>query len=84
MNLIIASYVVASLTSNSGNIGRCVDGAIFIVSGIAILIIAPHQIRRRIQSGKLDERKAKWKSKLVWPAGCITIGYGLLKIFFGY
>ncbi|HEY5233985.1 MAG TPA: hypothetical protein VIK35_10675 [Verrucomicrobiae bacterium] len=69
---------------NADYIGRCVEGAIFIVCGIATLIIAPRQIRRRIQSGKLDEKTAKWKSKIVWPVGCLIIVWGLLKIFTGY
>jgi hypothetical protein len=69
---------------NADYIGRCIEGAIVIVCGIATLIIAPGQIRRRIESGKLDEKTAKWKSKLVWPVGCIIIAYGLLKIFVGF
>ncbi|HEV2328839.1 MAG TPA: RHS repeat-associated core domain-containing protein [Verrucomicrobiae bacterium] len=74
----------STIYMNADYIGRYIEGAIVIVCGIATLIIAPGQIRRRIKSGKLDEKTAKWKSKLIWPVGCIIIGYGLLKIFVGF
>jgi hypothetical protein len=58
-------------------------GAMFIISGIAIIIIVPRQIQRRIASRKLDETRGKFRLRLVWPVGSIMIGYGLLKIFAG-
>lgn len=65
-------------------LGRCLDGSILIIFGVAILIIAPKQIRRRIKTGKLDEAKGKWKAKLIWPVALIMIVYGFLKIFAGF
>jgi hypothetical protein len=70
--------------SHADYVGRCIDGAIFVICGIAILIIVPHQIRRRIATGKVDEAKGKLQLRLVWPVGCIMIGYGILKIFAGF
>lgn len=62
--------------SHADYVGRCIDGA--------ILIIVPHQIRRRIATGKVDEAKGKLQLRLIWPVGCIMIGYGILKIFAGF
>ncbi len=84
MNHFLVQWFGANIAANADYVGRCIDGAIMVVLGLAILIIGPGQIRRKIESGKLDEAKAKWKSKLVWPVGCLMIAYGLLKIFAGF
>jgi hypothetical protein len=51
---------------------------------LVVLIVAPRMIRRRIESGKQDEAKAKVELKLIWPIGCVLIGLGILKIFAGF
>jgi hypothetical protein len=69
--------------TNSDYIGRSIDSAIYIGLGIAILLVAPRQIRRKLESGKLTEAKAKSMLKVVWPLGCLMIGYGVFRIVAG-
>lgn len=76
--------MLVQISANANYIGRFLDGALFVICGIAILIVAPRQIRRRIASGKVDESKGKLQLMLVWPVSCTMIGYGLLKIFAGF
>ena len=68
---------------NPDYIGRCVDNAIYVGLGIAVLLIAPRQIRRKLESGKITDAKAKIMSKLVWPLGLVLIGYGIFRIIAG-
>jgi hypothetical protein len=64
-------------------VARCIDNAIYIGLGVAVLLIAPRQIRRKHESGKITEAKAKTMSKVVWPMGLLMIGYGIFRIFAG-
>jgi hypothetical protein len=64
-------------------IARCIDNAVYIGLGVAVLLIAPRQIRRKLESGKITEAKAKSMSKIVWPLGLLMIGYGIFRIFVG-
>lgn len=62
---------------------RCIDNAVYIGLGLAVVLIVPRQIRSKLKSGKLTEAKAKSMSKLVWPLGCLLMGYGIFRIFAG-
>lgn len=64
-------------------VARCIDNAAYIGLGVAVLLIAPYQIRRKLQSRKITEAKAKTMSKVVWPLGVLMIGYGVFRIFAG-
>lgn len=64
-------------------VARCVDNAVYIGLGVAVFLIVPRQIRRKLESGKLTEAKAKSLSKVVLPFGCLLIGYGIFRIFAG-
>jgi hypothetical protein len=64
-------------------IARCIDNAVYIGLGVAVLLIAPRQIKRKIEAGKLTEAKAKSMSKIVWPLGCLMIAYGIFRITVG-
>ncbi|MGA9452691.1 MAG: hypothetical protein WBW41_15260 [Verrucomicrobiia bacterium] len=64
-------------------VARCIDNAVYIGLGMAVLLIAPRQIRRKHETGKITEAKARTMSKVVWPLGCLMIGYGIFKIFIG-
>jgi hypothetical protein len=64
-------------------VARCVDNAVYIGLGVAVLLIAPHQIRQKLKSGKITEEKAKTMSKVVWPLGLLLIGYGIFRIIAG-
>ncbi|HEX3626007.1 MAG TPA: hypothetical protein VH280_11340 [Verrucomicrobiae bacterium] len=74
----------SAIYTSFDHIGRCLDGVIMLACGIAVLVAVPRQIRRQIASGKLDEAKGKSRMRLVWPVGCLAIGYGILKIFAGF
>jgi hypothetical protein len=50
---------------------------------VAVFLIVPRQIRRKLEPGKLTEAKAKSLSKVVLPFGCLLIGYGIFRIFAG-
>ena len=63
---------------------RCVDNAVYIGLGVAVLLIAPRQIRRKLEAGKITEAKSKAMSRLVWPLGLLIIGYGIFKIVAGW
>jgi hypothetical protein len=65
-------------------VARCIDNAVYIGLGIAVLIGAPYQIRRKLQSGKITEAKAKSMSKVVWPLGLFIIAYGVFRICTGW
>ena len=43
----------------------------------------PRQIRRKRESWKMTEAKAKVASMVVWPLGLVMIGYGIFKIIAG-
>jgi hypothetical protein len=62
-------------------IARFIDNGVYIGLGVAILILAPHQIRRKLECGKLTVAKAKSMSKVVRPLGFVIIGYGIFRIF---
>ena len=64
-------------------IARCIDNAVYLGLGVAVLLVMPRQIRRKLESGKITEAKAKTMSKLVWPMGLLLIGYGIFRIFAG-
>lgn len=61
---------------------RCIDNATYIVLGIAVILIAPNQIRRKLESGKITAIKAKSMSRIVWPMALLLILYGVFRIFF--
>jgi hypothetical protein len=62
---------------------RCIDNAVYIGLGIAVLLLAPYQIRKKLKSGKITEEKANKMSKVVWPLGLLLVGYGIFKIIAG-
>lgn len=64
-------------------LGRCIDNAIYLGLGIAVLLIAPCQIRSKLKLGKITEAKAKTMSKVVWPFGLLLVGYGIFRIIAG-
>ncbi len=64
-------------------VAHCIDNAVYIGLGVAVLLIAPRQIRRKLEAGKITEGKAKTMSKVVWPLGLLMIGYGIFRIFVG-
>ena len=61
--------------------GGCVDNAIYIGLGLAMIFLAPGQIKRKLESGKITEEKAKKASKYILPMGIVMIVYGILRIF---
>jgi hypothetical protein len=67
--------------SKADYIGRCVDNVIYIGLGLAIIFLSPGQIKRKLESGKITEEKAKKASKYILPIGIGMIVYGILKIF---
>ena len=64
-------------------IGHGLDTAVFIGLGIAIIVVGLYRIRRKVRSGEYDEEKGKSQSKRAWICGCLLIGLGILRIFFG-
>jgi hypothetical protein len=64
-------------------VARCIDNAVYIGLGLAVLFVMPHQIKRKLQTGKITEAKAKTMSKIVLPLGCLLIVYGIFRIFAG-
>jgi hypothetical protein len=64
-------------------VARCIDNAVYIGLGVAVLLIAPRQIKRKLEAGKLTEAKAKTMSKIVLPLGCLMIAYGVFRIVVG-
>jgi hypothetical protein len=64
-------------------IARCIDNAVYIGLGVAVLLIAPRQICRKLKAGKITEVKAKTMSKVLWPLSLLMIGYGVFRIFVG-
>jgi hypothetical protein len=64
-------------------VARCIDNVVYIGLGVAVLVIAPHQIRQKLKSGKITEEKARIMSKVVWPLGLLLIGYGIFRIVAG-
>jgi hypothetical protein len=67
---------------SADTIGRYLDNAVFIVLGIAMIIIGLYRIRQKVRSGEYDEAKGKSQSKKVWIVGCLCIGLGISKFFF--
>jgi uncharacterized membrane protein len=63
--------------------GRYLDNAVFIVLGIAMIIVGLYRIRKKVKSGGYDEAKGKSQSKKTWIVGCMFIGFGIFRIFFG-
>jgi hypothetical protein len=68
---------------NVDYIARCIDNAIYIGLGIAVLFVVPRQIKRKLDAGKFAEAKAKSMSNIVRPLGCLMIAYGIFKIIVG-
>jgi uncharacterized membrane protein YfcA len=64
-------------------IGRCLDDAVFVGLGIAMIVVGLYRIRKKVKSGEYDEEKGKSQSKRAWLCGCLLIGAGILKFFFG-
>jgi hypothetical protein len=64
-------------------VARCIDNAVYIGLGVTMLLIAPRQIKRKLEAGKLTEAKAKTMSKIVLPLGCLMIAYGVFRIVVG-
>jgi hypothetical protein len=62
---------------------RCLDSAIYIGLGIAMVLIVPGQLKRKVEAGKMTEEKAKKASKVILPCGIIAIAYGGFRIFLG-
>jgi hypothetical protein len=63
-------------------IGRYLDNSVFIVLGVAAIIVGLYRIRRKVKSGGYDEAKGKSQSKKTWIFGCLLIGFGISKFFF--
>jgi hypothetical protein len=64
-------------------IGRCLDNAVYIGLGSAVVFVMPYQIKRKLEAGKLAEAKAASMSKIVRPLGCLMIAYGIFRVFVG-
>jgi hypothetical protein len=62
-------------------IGRCIDNAIYIGAGIAVIFAGPKQIRRSLESGKMTEAKAQRGLKIIVPVGILMVVFGIFKIF---
>jgi uncharacterized membrane protein len=67
---------------SADTIGRYIDNAVFIVLGVAMIIVGLYRIRQKVKSGEYDEAKGKSQSKRVWIVGCLFIGLGISKFFF--
>ncbi len=63
-------------------IGRCLDNAVYIGLGIAMIIVGLYRIRKKVRSGEYDEVKGKSQSKRAWIVGCLFIGLGISRFFF--
>ena len=68
---------------NTDHVARNIDSLVYIGLGIAVLVITPIQIRRKLKSSSISEAKAKKLSQVVWPLGLLLIGYGCFRIFTG-
>lgn len=64
-------------------IARCIDNAVYVGLGIAILLIVPYQIRHKLNLGKITNEKAKTMSRVIWPLGLLLIGYAVFRIIVG-
>jgi hypothetical protein len=60
-------------------IGRCLDNAVYIGLGIAMIIVGLYQIRKKVRSGEYDEAKAKSQTKRAWLVGCLIMGIGVFQ-----
>jgi hypothetical protein len=67
---------------SADSIGRYLDNAIFIILGIAMIIVGLYRILQKVRSGEYDEAKGKSQSKRAWIVGCLLIGFGISKFFF--
>ena len=65
------------------HIGHGLDTALFIGLGVAMIVVGLYRIRGKVRSGEYDEEKGKSQSKRTWLCGCLFIGYGIFRIFFG-
>ena len=64
-------------------IGLSIDNAVFIGLGVAMIIVGLYRIRKKVKSGEYDEAKGKSQSQKTWIVGCMLIGFGIFRIFFG-
>jgi len=64
-------------------LARCADNAIEIGLAVAMLIIAPPGIRKKIKDGKLSEAKGRLLLRLVWPVFGLMILYSIYRIVYG-
>jgi hypothetical protein len=80
LGLLLRHFDVSVSFAKADYVGRCLDNAFWIGSGIAIFLFMPRQIKRKLEAGKITEEKAKKASKLVLPLGCVCIGMGILRI----
>jgi uncharacterized membrane protein YfcA len=69
--------------SKYDRIGHGLDTALFIGLGIAMIIIGLYRIHKKVKSGEYNEEKGKSQIKKTWLCGCLLIGAGIFRIFFG-
>lgn len=71
------------MNTHADYIGRCIDNAVYIGLGIALLLIVPRQMKRKLEAGTMTEAKAKKMTTIAWLTGGVMIAYGIFRIIVG-
>jgi hypothetical protein len=71
------------MNTHADFIGRCIDNALYIGFGIAILLIVPRQMKRKFEAGAMTEEKSKKMIKIALVMGGVMIALGIFRIIVG-
>ena len=71
------------MNTHADYIGRCIDNAVYIGLGVAMLLIVPRQMKRKLAAGTMTEEKAKKMTKIALVTGGVMVAYGIFRIFVG-
>jgi hypothetical protein len=71
------------MNTHADYIGRCIDNAVYIGLGVAMLLIVPRQMKRKLAAGTMTEEKAKKMTKIAVVTGGVMIAYGIFRIIVG-
>ena len=71
------------MNTHADYIGRCIDNAVYIGLGIAMLLIIPRQMKRKFEAGTMTEEKSKKMTKIALVTGGVMMACGVFKIIVG-
>jgi hypothetical protein len=71
------------MNTHADYIGRCIDNAVYIGLGVAMLLIVPRQMKRKFATGTMTGEKSKKMTKIALVTGGVLIAYGVFRVIVG-